>query len=243
MSAISPAWPPSSTTLKWGLESNTGTFTSPLTKKTQMIARQGSRWHCTNELAYLNEDNARDWEGFFWLAQDGGYSFYWNRYPFNIQAKAYPNGISDSDQLTCDSDEITCDDTSTTCDAAYFFGEPVVDGNGQSGKTLQTRGWIIGATLSRGDFIAFENGSYRELHSVDSPAVADSEGRMAMSLTPPIRQSALNGVPILIDGATADPMRRCAGEFVFAASYMPADVMDVSVGYQFECFEKLDAST
>jgi hypothetical protein len=119
MSAISPPWPPSSTTLKWGLESNTGTFTSPLTKKTQMIARQGSRWHCTNELAYLNEDNARDWEGFFWLAQDGGYSFYWNRYPFNIQAKAYPNGISDSDQVTCDSDEITCDDTSTTCDAAY----------------------------------------------------------------------------------------------------------------------------
>jgi hypothetical protein len=79
MSAISPPWPPSSTTLKWGLESNTGTFTSPLTKKTQMIARQGSRWHCTNELAYLNEDNARDWEGFFWLVQDGGYSFYWNR--------------------------------------------------------------------------------------------------------------------------------------------------------------------
>jgi hypothetical protein len=69
MSAISPPWPPSSTTLKWGLESNTGTFTSPLTKKTQMIARQGSRWHCTNELAYMNEDNARDWEGFFWLAQ------------------------------------------------------------------------------------------------------------------------------------------------------------------------------
>lgn len=69
----------------------------------------------------------------------------------------------------------------------------VVDGAGQYGQALATRGWASpGLKLSRGQFITVGE----QLLIVRAPVVADGAGRASISFKPYIRLSPADGAPI-----------------------------------------------
>ena len=75
------------------------------------------------------------------------------------------------------------------------LGDPVVDGSGQSGGMLTTRGWSAGevGVLLAGDYLQVGSGStarlYMALHDVD----ADASGMAAIKIWPNLRESPQDG--------------------------------------------------
>jgi hypothetical protein len=60
---------PGFTTCRFGQETNTQTFTSPLTKATQRMLLGGTRWTATYSLPMMNRDKAAPWKAFFDLLE------------------------------------------------------------------------------------------------------------------------------------------------------------------------------
>jgi len=84
-------------------------------------------------------------------------------------------------------------------------GTPLIAGAGQSGKALLTDGWTAGISpiLRAGDYIAWNTPlSWRELHKVTADANSDGSGAVALSITPPIRESPANDATLIVSGAT-----------------------------------------
>lgn len=77
-------------------------------------------------------------------------------------------------------------------------GSPVVDGAGQTGDTINIRGWTASATglLKPGDYIGFND----ELHMVTAQVDADGTGDSAnVPIEPPIRTAPADGATITTD--------------------------------------------
>ena len=60
---------PGFTSCRFGLETNTQTFTSPLTKATQRMLLGGARWTATYSLPAMTRDRAAYWKAFFDLLE------------------------------------------------------------------------------------------------------------------------------------------------------------------------------
>ncbi len=67
-------------------------------------------------------------------------------------------------------------------------GAPVVNGASQTGTSLITDGWSAGYSVSDGDFISFNNGSFDELHFIKygNGLAADGLGNATLILHPAI---------------------------------------------------------
>jgi hypothetical protein len=63
------------TTVRFGFETNTQTFTSPLTKAVQRIKLGGDRWNATYTLPAMNRDKAAAWKAFFDLLEGSANRF------------------------------------------------------------------------------------------------------------------------------------------------------------------------
>lgn len=61
---------------RFGLETNTQTFTSPLTKATQRLLLGGSRWVATFTLPAMNAAQAAAWQAFLLSLEGGANAFY-----------------------------------------------------------------------------------------------------------------------------------------------------------------------
>lgn len=67
-------------------------------------------------------------------------------------------------------------------------GAPVVDGAGQSGKTLAVRGLTAGYAFKEGYWLSIEDAAGQHyLHNCRSNAVADGSGDAEISITPALR--------------------------------------------------------
>lgn len=66
MTAIDMPKRPGIVTCRWGLETNSQTFTSPFTKSTQRVALSGSRWFTTISLPTMKRAHAAEWQAFFY---------------------------------------------------------------------------------------------------------------------------------------------------------------------------------
>src|SRR5258708_39824712 len=75
MTAINLPITPNFTTCRFGLETNTQTFTSPLTKSTQRVMLSGARWTATYSLPAMNRTQAANWKAFFLLLEGGANTF------------------------------------------------------------------------------------------------------------------------------------------------------------------------
>ncbi len=76
-------------------------------------------------------------------------------------------------------------------------GEPLVDGAGQSGKVLATRGWVANEpALLAGDFLSLGADSATRLYQVTADAIADAEGRATLNLVPRLRASPADSAPL-----------------------------------------------
>jgi hypothetical protein len=66
---------PGFTTCRFGLETNTQTFTSPLTKNVQRMLLGGARWAATYSLPAMTRDKAAAWKAFFDLLEGSANTF------------------------------------------------------------------------------------------------------------------------------------------------------------------------
>ena len=66
---------PGFVTARFGLETNTQSFTSPFTKAVQRVALGGSRWMATLSLPAMRRDRAAAWQAFFDKLEGGANTF------------------------------------------------------------------------------------------------------------------------------------------------------------------------
>jgi len=86
---ISMPTSPGFTTCRFGLETNTQRFESPLTKNVQRVLLGGARWNATLSLPAMKRDKAAAWQAFF-LKLEGSVNTF---YGFDPDAKA-PRGLA-----------------------------------------------------------------------------------------------------------------------------------------------------
>lgn len=82
-------------------------------------------------------------------------------------------------------------------------GTPQVDGGGQSGNTLQTKGWspnIIGI-LKKGDYIQLGTGTSSRLHKVVDDVNSDGAGKANLNIVPSLRTPPANSSAIVTNNA------------------------------------------
>lgn len=79
-------------------------------------------------------------------------------------------------------------------------GTPLVNGTGQTGRTLITDGWTPSQTgiLKRGDYLHFDSGLGRELKIVTADVNSDALGQATLSIMPPIRTAPADNAAITI---------------------------------------------
>ena len=82
--------------------------------------------------------------------------------------------------------------------AAYTQVNVEVDGAGQGGDTLNTRGWIPGSKIKAGCWINYGDGMHQVLNA---PAVG-SDGRAQLWIEPPIRRSPADGTAVTMRDVT-----------------------------------------
>lgn len=77
------------------------------------------------------------------------------------------------------------------------LGTGMVNGAGQTGKTLLTKGWTAGQAklFKAGDYITFNN----EMKMITADAASDGSGNAVLLITPAIRVSPANSVLIEVD--------------------------------------------
>jgi hypothetical protein len=79
-------------------------------------------------------------------------------------------------------------------------GVPVVDGAGQTGNQLNTKGWTPGITgiLKAGDWVQLGTGQTTRLHKVLDDVDSDSNGEATLTLFPDLRSSPLDNAILTI---------------------------------------------
>lgn len=77
-------------------------------------------------------------------------------------------------------------------------GTPLVDGAGQSGRTVQTKGWTADASgvLLRGDMIGFGSDLTARMHMVVQDVNADPAGDAAIEIWPRLRYAPTDGAAV-----------------------------------------------
>ena len=112
-------------------------------------------------------------------------------------------------------------------------GTPLVKGASQTGTSLLTDGWSFSTAriLRKGDHVAFQGGSRRELHLVTADVASDGSGNATIPLEPPIRSAPADNAAIIVTAPTcimmlADPTAGWdeseAGIYGFALSAVEA---------------------
>lgn len=178
---------------------NIGRFRSPLTQTEQAVARPGSHWEATYTLELKAADglSAGEWMAVLNKAVAEATLLYIND-PYRTLPLLFAEA---SLGLSCDTTAVTCDKTADTSDEGHPWGAPQVNGASQTGSSLVTDGWPASTNLFKpGDYLAFDNGTFRELHQVAAVAASDASGAVTLSITPPIHRSPADNALILIDG-------------------------------------------
>lgn len=164
------------------LASNTQLFTSPLSRSSQTLELPGAQWTLDARLPPLRDpDQVADWQVFF--AQLRGQA---GRFYAGDPLRKTPRGVA--------------------------TGTPLVKGGSQTGTSLLTDGWTSGVSriLRKGDHIAFQGGSRRELHVVTDDVASDGSGNATVPIEPPIRSAPADNAAIIVTAPTcimmlADP--------------------------------------
>jgi hypothetical protein len=234
MTAVSPPWPPQFAAINWKLKANTAVFQSPLTGSMQVSARPGDQWQCEIKFPPMARADHDDWSAWVTKALSRSEAVALNDYK-NSRPRNYTSGIDGA--LTCDSTSVKCDSTAYKADAGFSYGAPYVNGADQTGRSLVTGGWNASATLYAGTWLAFDNGTYVELHKIEATVAADSSGAATIDIVPPIRRSPSNATEIRVDGQCTALSHRCYGEFLLS----PGDTVSWSTDAGMEQLDSVTA--
>lgn len=201
------------------LAANSASQTSPITGATQVSARFGAMWRLEVELPPMTRYQAGQWMAVLTEANGVFGSIY-----------AGPHAPRPVDYY--DASVQPAHPNSASLDFDFIAGEyalrwvtvpsPLVDGGSQTGTSLQTDGWSPGDGLNKGDYIAFENGTFRELHILTADSFADSNGDMTISVAPKIRRSPSDNAAVILEKPT--------GEFIALDNNQAAESLDGANG-------------
>ena len=201
--------------------SNSAAFSSPLTGATQISARNGGVWEITYQMPPMSRKQSGAWLSLMTKLNGPGAAVYVGPRASNV-IDYYVAGANyrNDESATLDLDFIGTDYKLRWIDVPT----PLVKGASQTGSSLITDGWSEGDGLNAGDYLCFENGTFRELHIVTADGFADSNGDLTLSIAPNIRTSPSNNVAVTIISPT--------GEFVAADQTQANEVFNGAQGYR-----------
>jgi hypothetical protein len=185
--------------------SNSASYSSPISGSTQTAQRYGGRWQIEMELPPMTRRQSGQWLGVMTRINGVATPVYagpHNPRPVDFYDAAAHYRLSQSSSLDLDfiAGEYALRWISTPA--------PLVNGATQTGATLVTDGWGAMDGLNAGDWICFENGTFRELHLVDADCFANASGQMSIPVSPRIRRSPSDNAALTVVDAT--------GEFIAA---------------------------
>ena len=92
-------------------------------------------------------------------------------------------------------------DPSCSTPLGVATGIPLVNGGGQTGNTLSTKGWTpsIDGILLEGDYIQIGTGLNARLHMVVSDVNSDGSGNASISVIPSLRYSPADNAQIIVN--------------------------------------------
>ena len=156
------------TNSRFGLETNTQSFTSPFTKAVQRVALGGSRWTASFSLPSMKRDKAAIWQAFFLQLEGGANTFF----GYDPDA-AFPRGR-----------------------AGTAPGTPLVNGANQYGSTLNIDGCpaSVNGYLLPGDYFGV-NG---ELKMLVAPVNTNGSGQATLTFKPALRNKPADNATITL---------------------------------------------
>lgn len=157
----------------FGLQSNTQSFTSPLSNNTQVLELTGARWTATYEVANKTAADAGIWLA--WLTQLRG------------QANTF---YAYDPQRTTQYGAAT--GTPLVNGASQTGNSLVTDGWNTS----------VTGILKAGDMIAFDTTDGRELKMITADVNSDGSGNATLSIEPSIRVSPANDATVIVSSPT-----------------------------------------
>lgn len=201
--------------------SNSSVYVSPLTGATQVAGRSGGLWQIEYTLPPMNRRQAGEWFSLMTKLNGAATSVYLG--PHNPRPVDF-----------YDTNAVFTDPQAPTLNLDFTGGEyalrwittptPLVNGASQTGTSLVTDGWSEGDGLNPGDYISFENGTFRELHIVTAESFANSSGQMTISISPAIRRSPANNAAVTVVN--------CTGEFIAADNEQAREQFMGNQGYR-----------
>lgn len=178
-----------------------GLSESPFTFEQQAYVHQGERWAADVVLSGMNRANAEEWIGFL-LALNGREGYF-----------------------------LLGDPAGTAARGTWAGGSPLVNGAGQTGKTLAVDGLSAGATTKAGDWLQLGSGSSARLHKISQGGTANGSGQLTLDIWPRLRASPADNDAVTI----ASPQ----GVFRLASNERAWTIEDLRYGMSFSCVEKL----
>lgn len=150
-----------------------GETESPFTLESQAFRWPGEQWAISFNLPSITSRAVASEWIAFGAAMEGKY----NRFLFGDPLGRAPRGVA--------------------------TGSPVVDGLGQTGNTLITKGWTISTNniLMKGDYIQIGTGLSAKLHMVIENANSDGSGVATLNIVPALRASPADGAAIIVNNA------------------------------------------
>lgn len=122
-------------------------------------------------------------------------------------------------------------DPGHTAKRGTWAGTPVVDGIGQTGKTLALSGFSAGATVKAGDYFQISTGEFARLHQAVLDATADGSGRLTLDIWPAHRSSPGSGDPITSNNPK--------GVFRLTSGNVARSAQELSYGFSLDIIEAI----
>jgi len=150
-----------------------GTTRSPFTFEESSFLWQGASWSLDFRLPPITDEAVAADWQAFGLLLEGSYGYFLMGNP----AARLPRGVA--------------------------TGTPQVDGAGQDGTTLETKGWTPSTTgiLKKGSMIQYGTGELARLHMLVADADSDAAGKASLEIRPALRYSPADSAPIVINDA------------------------------------------
>lgn len=179
---------------------------SPFTYSQQVIKHQGERWSASISLPPIRRDLAEPWVAFL-LSLKGQYGTF---------LLGDPN---------CKTPQGT---------ARTTLGTPVVNGNGQTGETLNIDGLPLSVAnyLKAGDYLQLGSSVTATLHKVLADVNTNASGQASIDLWPSVKVAPTDGDTVTLSNTV--------GRFRLSGNTQQWQINDISsYGITFDCVESL----
>ena len=168
--------------MTWRLVMPAQTNVSEWTGRRQTLASGRGWWECQLSLPpIVGTANVNAWRAFIAKSRGKANDF---QIPVDPTAQAPEVSINDVGSLSLNF---------TTNLYQTFSADPLVNGSGQQGRTLNTTGWPVSTTvLQAGQFVTINN----QLLQLTEDVISNSSGVATLTFEPPIRTSPSDNAPI-----------------------------------------------